>query len=524
MRSFFLLPENRFKILVAFSAVLVGMLVRYPYLTSKDAFPFGDGGLFVEMIYAIKFNNYLLPSFVNYNGYQIPFAYPPLGFYLALISSKVFGLSILQSTQILPVILNVFTIVVFSLLAAELTKDKVELFLASVIFSIILQAYMWTVKGGGLSRSPGFLFSILALYFFFLYQKTRTRLPLVFSAIAFGFSAASHLEWALITAASLLVFVFFFGVYKSKSGIYNLIIFGMISVFITSPWWGLVVYRFGITPFASAWNVAEMDIHQFFEKFLAGSIFRITIFSSKDYFLPILGVIGFISSFFYRERSFLSIWLLTTYFVAPKNSPISGLLPLVLLIAIGLRILDKGLLFIIAKTKIVFPENFQPYISIPYLLIVLFLSVPQLMNKPIVQRISTLERTAMEYVKENTESGASFVVLTANDWHSADAAEWFPYLTQRQSMTTPQGLEWLSVAEFNGIVERVAMLSRMVRNEQTGAETNQLAAYVESNFADYGYVAVFSKNIDKDFGGFMATGNYEVFYRKNDVLILRWVK
>ena len=515
--------ENIFKIFAVFFAVLVGILVRYPYLMSKDAFPFGDGGLFVEMIYAIKNNNYALPSFVNFNGYQIPFAYSPFGFYLALLSAKIFGISILQSVQILPVIINLLTIGAFVLLASELTKDKVELFLSSVIFAIVLQVYLWTAKGGGLSRSPGLLFTVLTLYLFLLYKNQNAKIYLLFSAIAFGLTVASHLEWALIAAVSLFIFILFFGKYRTRQDIYNLLIFGIVSVLITIPWWGTVIYRFGITPFIVAWNVAKMDITQFFEKFFAGAMFKVTIFSVKDYLLPAFGVIGFLYACFFNKRLLLPVWLLATYIVAPKNSPISGLLPLVILIAIGLRSFDKGLLYLFEKTKITFGKDFQPNISVLYLFIVMFLSIPQLFNKPILPILTPIERTAMGYVRKNTPIDAKFLILTPNDWYSADAAEWFPYLTQRQSLTTPQGLEWVSASKFNKIVQQVTILSRMVRNEQTGVKTGQLAKYIESNFADYNYIAIFGNNIDKNFGGFLETGNYELFYRKSDVLILRLI-
>lgn len=525
MKGFiYFFQENRFNVFVIFFATLIGVLVRFPYLTSKDEFPFGDGGLFVEMIYAIKDNNYLLPSFVNYNGYQIPFAYPPFGFYLALFWARIFSMPILETVQILPVVLNLFNIIVFVLLASELTKDKVELFLSAGIFPIVLQTYLWTAKGGGLSRSPGFLFTTLTIYLFLLYLKHDKRLYLILSAIAFGLATASHLEWGLISVASIFAFVLFFGKYKTKQDIYNLLIFGIISALVTIPWWGTVIYKFGITPFVSAWNVAEMDINQFFEKLVTGAIFKATIFSAKDYFLPAFGIIGFLYTCFSKERRLLPIWLLATYIAAPKNSPISGLLPLTVLIAIGLRSFDKSLIYLFEKLKITFSKSFQPNISILYLLAVMFLSIPQLFNKPILTIITPIERTAMEYAKENTPLNAKFIVLTPNDWYSADAAEWFPYLTQRQSLTTPQGLEWVSATEFNNIVEQVTILSQMVRNEQSQIETNQLAAYVEANFTEYDYVAIFANNLEINFGGFLEKGNYEIFYRKNDVLILRRLK
>jgi hypothetical protein len=409
------------------------------------------------------------------------------------------------------------------LLASELTKDKVELFLSSVIFAVVLQVYLWTAKGGGLSRSPGLLFTVLTLFLFLLYKNQNAKKYLIFSAIAFGLTAASHLEWALIAAVSLFIFILFFGKYKTKQELFNLLIFGIISVLVTIPWWGTVIYRFGITPFIIAWNVAKMDITQFFEKFFAGAMFKVTIFSAKDYLLPVFGLLGFLYACFFKERLLLPVWLLATYIVAPKNSPISGLLPLVILIALGLRSFDKGLLYLLEKTKVTNGKDFQPNFSVLYLFIVMCLSIPQLFIKPVLPILTPVERTAMEYVRENIPIDAKFLVLTPNDWYSADAAEWFPYLTQRQSLTTPQGLEWVSAMEFNKIAQQVTILSQIVRNEQTGVKTGQLAKYIESNFAGYDYIAIFGNNIDKSFGGFLESGNYEFFYRKRDVLILRLI-
>lgn len=501
-------------------ALLLGVLVRYPYLFSKDEFPFGDGGLFIEMIYSIKNNNYLLPDFVNFNKTQIPFAYPPAGFYLVLFSAKVFGLSILRSAQILPVILNLLTIVVFVLLASKLTHDTVELFLCAGIFPIVLQTYLWTVKGGGISRSPGFLFTTLMLYLFLLYVQHGKRLYLMLSAAAFGMASTSHLEWGLISIASLAVFVFFYGKLKTRQDIYDLLIFGITSALVTAPWWSVVMFRFGITPFINAWNVAEMDANLFFGKLFSGAMFEITLFPARDYFLPFLGLIGFISTFFLKDRFMLSVWLLVTYIVAPKNSPISGLLPLAILTATGLRSIDQGVYHLFIKLRIDSKRDFPP-ISVFYLLLVMLLSVPTLIDKPVLHVLSPLERAAMEYVKENTSSEAKFIILTPDDWHSADAAEWFPYLSQRQSLTTPQGLEWVSAPEFDKIAGQVAVLSQMVRNEQAGMEAALLVDFIEFNFTDYDYVAIFADRIEKEFGGFLDTDRFEVFYRKGDVLILR---
>jgi hypothetical protein len=44
------------------------------------SFPINDGGLFVVTARDLRFNGFALPSFTTYNNFNIPFAYPPLGF------------------------------------------------------------------------------------------------------------------------------------------------------------------------------------------------------------------------------------------------------------------------------------------------------------------------------------------------------------------------------------------------------------------------------------------------------------
>jgi len=517
-----LLSDNLFKIIVVILAVCVGLIVRHPYFSSKDVFPVGDGGLFMEMIYSIKSNQYLLPYHVNYNSHEIPFVYPPLGFYLALLSSKVFGVPVLQVVQVLPVALNLLTIACFVLLASELTGDRVELLLCSGIFSIIFQVYQWTAKGGGLSRSPGFLFTVLSLYLLLLYQRKGVKYYLAFAPAALGLVFMSHLEWALIAVTSTFVFVLAKGNEGLKKKIYDLLTLGLGSALVSMPWWGTAIYRFGITPFVNAWNVAEMDTSQFVEKFLAGSMFSVNVLTVEDYFLPFLGMIGFVSALFYRRNLLLPVWLLGTYVVAPKNSPISGLAPLIILMAIGLRSIDNILSYLLSqagKNLGLTGSISKIPVILGYLWALIFLATQHLAEKPMLKAIKPVERSTMEYIEKNTSPDAEFVVLTPLDWHSADSAEWFPYLTQRRSLTTPQGLEWVSADEFNKIAGQVADLSQTVRNEQTGVEMGQLVNHVESDFTDYDYVAIFANNLEEEFGGFLETGRYEVFYRRKGVLI-----
>ena len=62
-------------------SLLVGGYIRLSMALSAT-FPLNDGGLFYQMTQELVANQFRLPFFTSYNHLNIPFAYPPLAFYL----------------------------------------------------------------------------------------------------------------------------------------------------------------------------------------------------------------------------------------------------------------------------------------------------------------------------------------------------------------------------------------------------------------------------------------------------------
>jgi len=83
------------------------------YTAYQAGFPINDGGLFYKMTRAIQYNNYLLPEYVYYNGLEIPFAYPPFGFYLAGLINDLLGIPLIKVFLWLPAIVLSFSVYVF---------------------------------------------------------------------------------------------------------------------------------------------------------------------------------------------------------------------------------------------------------------------------------------------------------------------------------------------------------------------------------------------------------------------------
>jgi hypothetical protein len=97
-------------------SVLFGAWVRF-LPTLETGTPINDGGMFYVMIADLRASHFLLPAFTSYNHLNIPFAYPPLSFYIAgLISS--FGISTFELLRWLPPLISTLSIFAFSWMAS----------------------------------------------------------------------------------------------------------------------------------------------------------------------------------------------------------------------------------------------------------------------------------------------------------------------------------------------------------------------------------------------------------------------
>ena len=106
-----------------FATLALAFLVRFAPL-SAAAFPLNDGGLFAAMIEDLRANSYVPPAFTSYNGGEIPFAYPPLGFYLAALLSELPGIGTLRTLQVLPLVASTLTVAAVYPLARRLLHDE----------------------------------------------------------------------------------------------------------------------------------------------------------------------------------------------------------------------------------------------------------------------------------------------------------------------------------------------------------------------------------------------------------------
>lgn len=502
--------------LVLFAALLFGAIIRFwPAFTNR--FPLNDGGMFYTMILDLKENDYRLPEFTEYNNVDIPFAYPPLGFYIAASLSDLLPVSELGLLLWLPALVNTLSVFFFYKLAGQVLHSRLATSLAVLIYALSSRAFLWQVMGGGITRAFGMLFFILMLWQAIQLFKSEEGHPAHLAlTILFGAGAIlSHPQTALHAVLGGAILFGFYGL--NKRGGLSALAVGLGVVLLTAPWWGTVLLRHGFEPLLSAGQTSQRTL----ESYLA-----ILDFSGLDdyVFLPafLLAIVGAVVMF--KRREFLLItWPLLALLADPRGGEGIALLPLSMLAGIGLEKVFHWL----NRSKEGISEdpllnrNAQAllFVFFPYLVLGAMIFDFQLVNTS----LKPADLEMIQWVKENISERKAFLLSTGREFSMSDPMqEWFPALTNQYSVTTLQGLEWtLNELFFPWHSELVAF--------QHCADLNCVTNWSGKNKIHYEYllVAIPSKNDESQAANSLrslalsakTSPSYMVVYESETVLI-----
>ena len=146
-------------LLLVAGAVSLGTVIRLlPLAFVGVATPFHLGGLFVEFSQQIVAHGYRLPSRIPfYTDGGIPFAYPPLPFYLEAFLLHVCSFPKFAVVNLLPPLLAVAALLSFHALTRQLSFDIPARLFALWAYATMPAAFQQQVQGGGLAESAGSL-------------------------------------------------------------------------------------------------------------------------------------------------------------------------------------------------------------------------------------------------------------------------------------------------------------------------------------------------------------------------------
>ncbi|NOH02248.1 MAG: hypothetical protein HND47_09985 [Chloroflexi bacterium] len=488
-------------------ALLFGSFVRIlPGLLT--GFPINDGGMFAVMMRDLRENNFLLPAFTTYNLSEIPYAYPPLGFYIGAFveSLGVFGLDALIY---LPMAFTVVTIPSFYLLAHELTGSRPHAALAAVFFALAPGNYIWLLMGGGLTRALGM--ALMTLSFAFVHRALRemnwrtTFLAGLFCAL----TVLSHPQSALLTFTGCAVFWFFGG--RSRIGTILAFVIAMVALLLSSPWWGSVAANHGFGVFLSAGQSGDLGASL---STLLGNLF------SRQTILPfstVFWLLGLGWAVFARRFDLL-VWGFLPYLVDQRSAPIATSLLYPILAAYGFLDVLPALINLVRSRKWnVIPEAslFNTHaLAMGMLGIAFYLFIECVFHAQIIRTVSLTPNAieAMVWARENTPAESSFLILTGREDVMTDPVqEWFPALAERHSETTLQGLEWTLKDEF---VNRWAQLG----NLQSCRDADCIRARVREMDLEFTHLLVDASKLSP--GMFLSEG-YEILFDNGRYVVLK---
>ncbi len=445
-------------------------------------FPVNDGGMFYVMIRDLKANHFLLPAFTTYNDLQIPYAYPPLGFYLAGLISLA-GIPELFILRWLPGFISLVSIPAFYHLAETLLKDRLPAAIATLFFAMLPGSFDWLIMGGGLTRSFGVLFFILALDALLILFKVENWKFVVPSILFCSLAVLSHPEISLATAASCALIWVFFGRSWKKSGMAMLVALG--TVLVTSIWWGTILAYHGLTPFLSVIRTGA------YGSSIVSAIYN--DFLSPLSILTLLGLLrmGGIVWSIVKKQYFLIAWLLLPYFTEPRSASGMAGFAGAILIAMGLTWALPALIQLIRsrffKKNEVWDYSQSRIFRLLLLGVMLFFFAAGTLHDFSLANTSLkppIPQMGMDWVRQNTKPDSPFIILTGNVGIMTDPIqEWFPALAERRSQTTMQGLEWTLAGNF---FPRLNELMALQQCETVGC----VEAWRAQTGLPYGYVMI----------------------------------
>jgi hypothetical protein len=425
------------------AAVLGVLAVLYLVPVLRHDWPIADGGLFYAMIGDIIAAGFALPQTISYQQDIIPFAYPPLVFYLAAGLEELGGLARADVMRVLPSLFTLLAVLSLYLLALELGPTRRHAVLATAFFGALISispAVTALIGGGGLPRSLGLAFAILAVWQGVRMFKSGSWWNVALTALFAGLAVTTHPQAGVFLAVGLAAA--WLTRWRTLRGAAQLVIAAAASLLVVGPWLAVVIGRHGVDPFVSALAVPDRDL-------LASLLAYVFLFLTLAPFIAVLDIVGQVQQLAAR-RPHLLVWRLGVFVFDIRFSPIAAAAPTSMLAAHGVldaivpvtwQLLSRGGRVVTEQARV---RSRQVIVSI--VLVVAFLPAAwqsaQLTDPSAA--MSTEQREAMTWVRDNTPAEAITVTLATEDWGSDDLSEWFPALSERRTSTAAQGLEWIA--------------------------------------------------------------------------------
>jgi hypothetical protein len=444
---------------------LAGAVAFRLYLLVALDFPLNDGALFLEFVKASASTFPYLPTSVAYNGLLLPFAYPPLSFWIGAAATKL-GADSLAVIRIMPILMNILYVLLFALVLLKSGRSRLFTALAILFFAVNLRSFEWLLMGGGLTRGLGSLFLMLALLAVTVPDRGRegavSLKRMVLAGATVGAAILSHLEWGIVAAASVVLSC------ALRSGSLKQFIRGCLTAGITAlalvvPWILTVIQAHGPDPFFAASGTSGWKLDH-----IAGRLVGIASMAVATNPLTILGAFVLLV----KRQWFWVGFILICVILTPRHAQTPAMLAVAVFSAQGvISAVELGGRVI--RSKLLLLGGVAAFVAA---LLALNLYRSQLYAPHSFRVLPVEMRQAMAWVSVN-QPNTRFAIVNDRPWPNDSSGEWFPSLAQARSITTVQGREW------NGEYIRWDELTRVLRSSATCPELHEnLKPFGRSDF------------------------------------------
>jgi len=451
--------------LATLTILAAGIFLRFYHFLWFDFLhaPFRLGGLFVAFSDQIARNGFRLPNIIPYySDGGIPFAYPPLGFYVEAIFLRIAPHSQFLIANLLPPLVSALALLgVFLLLCWHFGGDETHILAGTFAYAFLPLAFTNQIEAAGLAES----FGSLALVFFFYSVLRFRRLPdwknviLVGLALAFSILASPG---SAIGVAFLSVMLGLETALKERfivKSIGQMTLAAAVGLIISAPYWATVMVNHGRGIFIlSVLGQYGGGEKQGFLEILFQHLMNFTVVQDGSPFLWNLLIFLGLLLLFLRGDFALPLAFLALFSI-PRES-------------VWLTALPAALLFSYGFADVVLPL-LRPVLDIPkrskslgLLLLVIFIASWMafqsfLLSSALVAdqqwKINAQQIKLVDDARMLIPADAKVLVLGNDALH-----EWAPYLLQREVINTKFGLEW-QPAEL----EMVNQLNQKLENAAT---------------------------------------------------------
>lgn len=464
--------------------LLVGVTLRCAHLWLFDFWhePFRLGGLFALFAEEIAARNFRLPITIPYySAGGIPFAYPPLGFYVEAMLLKIFPEQVIGIANLLPPGVSVLTLALAASFFHRWAEGwNLRSFSALTAYALLPNAFFNQIEAAGLAEAFGSLALVLYFELILNHRQKQSWTSALFVGLGLALCVVSSPGSAL--AASLVFMALFIEACLSLRWDQGprpyayLFGAGVLAVVVSAPYWLSVLLNHGVNIFLSPVGMQfETTSGPTFGNPLSYLWFTYSFLQQEGaYFWTLAGALGI--GWLVRRRDFFLPLAFVFLFSIPRENAWVTALPAALLIGHGLadvlapvlqNSLIRGVSLWATLVRVVFGVIGVGLLGIG--LIVINAQVRSENWKVASASVAVLRR-AGEVIPSDAQ-----VIILGNE----GLREWAPYLLKREVLNTEFGLEWQPeeyhpIMTANGQLEVTADWSEVAEAARTLTDAEEV--------------------------------------------------